>query len=143
MKADAKTEAAVMVTVNRFFEMYAKRDLKGLLSVVAPESDAVFFGSGPDEKYVGLEQAKKGFERDFAQSQAASWELGWHSVSASGLVAWLAAEVIIHATAGGKVLSIPYRLTMVLTHRGSEWILVQLHLSAPSAEQAAGQSWPA
>jgi ketosteroid isomerase-like protein len=92
VKADAKTEAAVMAVVDKFNETYARRDIDGLLALFAPDSDLVLFGTGADEKRVGLAELKFQAERDWAQSDSISFEFGWRSVSAAGSVAWLAAE---------------------------------------------------
>ena len=76
MKAGPKTEAAVMNVMNQHVEAYAKRDLDALLSLFAPDPDVVFIGTGGDEKRIGLAEIKAQFERDFAQSETVSIELG-------------------------------------------------------------------
>jgi len=78
-----KIEAAVMNVMNQHVEAYAKRDLDALLSLFAPDPDVVFIGTGGDEKRIGLAEIKAQFERDFAQSETVSVELGWISVSAA------------------------------------------------------------
>ena len=142
MKADAKTEAAVIATLNRLAEAYAKRDLDGFLGVFAPDSDFVLIGSGLDEKRIGLAGLRAQVERDWSQTDAASFEFGWISVSAAGSVAWVAANVSVHGFVGGQEMSYPGRLTAVLEQRGDRWLIVQFHWSLPSSEQAEGESWP-
>jgi ketosteroid isomerase-like protein len=142
MKADAKTEAAVMAVVDEFNETYARRDVDGLLALFAPDSDLVLFGTGADEKRVGLAEVKFQAERDWAQSDSISFEFGWHSVSAAGSVAWLAAEGMGQAQAGGQQMSFPFRFTAVLEHRGDKWLLTQAHVSVPAAGQDEGESIP-
>jgi hypothetical protein len=58
MKANGKTEAAVMEVVNQFNEAYARRDIDGLLALVAPDSDLVVLGTGADERRVGPAELK-------------------------------------------------------------------------------------
>lgn len=143
MKADAKTESAVMATVNNSFEAYAKRDVEGVLATLVPEPDVITIGTGADEKCIGLRETRQQLERDFAQSEAGSWEWGWHSVSAAGPVAWVAADVTIHARVEGKELSFPLRFSAVLVQHGDRWLFTQQHISMAAAGQQAGQSFPA
>lgn len=101
MKADPKTEAAVMNVMDQLIEAYTKRDLDAALALFAPDPDLVTIGTGGDEKCIGLAERKAQFERDFAQAEDVSIKLGWHSLSAAGLVAWVAADAIVHAKASG------------------------------------------
>ena len=142
MKADAKTETAVMAVVDKFNETYARRDIDGLLALFAPDSDLVLFGTGADEKRVGLAELKIQAERDWAQTDSIYFELGWHSVSAAGSVAWLAAEGMGQAKFDGQEMSFPFRFTAVLEQRGGKWLFTQGHLSVPAPGQAEGESLP-
>ena len=107
MKADAGTEEAVMSTLRELIECYEKRDIAGILSCYAPDPDLVCIGTGVDEKRIGLSELRTQLERDLAQSETLSVELGWSSVSAAGPVAWVACDAIIHAKAGGQEISFP------------------------------------
>ena len=87
MKADVKTEAEVMNVMSQSMEAFVKRDLDALLAIYAHDLDLVVIGTGGDEKRVGLAEIKALFERDFTQFDDASFNFGWHSVSAAGSVA--------------------------------------------------------
>ena len=102
MKADAGTEAAVMSTLRKLFEGYESRDMDSVLSCHAPDPDLVCIGTGVDEKSLGLDEVRTHLERDLAQSEAVSIELGWSSVSAAGSVAWVAGDSIIHVKVSGQ-----------------------------------------
>ena len=142
MKADPKTEAAAMKVMNQLIEAFTKRDLDGALALFAPDPDVVFIGSGADERCIGLDEVKAEFERAFAQSEEASIQLGWYSVSAAGSVAWVASDAVIQAKVSGQEISFPVRITTVLEQRGGRWLVVQSHDSLPAAEQKEGESWP-
>jgi len=142
MKADAKTEAEVMDTINKFNEAYVSKDLDGALKFLAPDPDGVFIGTGLDEKRLGLEEVKRQLKRDFAQSDDLSWDSGWHTVSAAGKVAWVAGDLTLHAKIGGRKITLPMRSTTVLEKRKGKWLVVQLHNSMPYPEQKARQSFP-
>ncbi len=143
MKADAKTEKAVMAVLNKMAEGYARRDLEGVLSLFAPDPDVVMYGTGADEKRVGLAEIKAQVERDWSQSEASALMYGWTSVSAAGGVAWVAADATFRVQVGGQELSFPGRMTAVLEQRGDRWLFVQGHFSFPAAGQTEGESFPA
>jgi ketosteroid isomerase-like protein len=142
MKANGKTEAAVLATLNKLTESYAQRDMEGLMALIAPDDDLVLFGTGADEKRLGRDGFRLQAERDWAQAEALDFQIGWHSVSAAGSVAWLAADGTGRGRAGGQEFAFPFRLTAVLEQRGDEWFFVQSHFSLPSAGQEEGDSVP-
>ena len=142
MKADSKTEAEVMAVLNQLIEAYEKQDLDGALAFYVPDPDVVTIGTGVDEKRVGLTERKAQLERDFAQVEDISIQLGWYSISAAGSVAWVAADIVARGKIGGQETSVPMRTTMVLEQRGDRWLIVQGHSSLPAAEQKEGESWP-
>ena len=141
MQADARIQTAVMAVLNTMAECYARRDLEGLLATCAPDPDHVMYGTQADEKRMGLSGIKAQAERDWSQSNAASIEYGWTSISAAGNVAWTAADVAFKLEAGGQKMTLPGRLTAVLERRGDKWLIVQSHFSLPAASPE-GQSFP-
>ncbi len=142
MKADARTEAAAKAVLDKFAEAYAKRDVESLLALFASDPDVVLYGTGADEKRVGLAEIKAQAERDWSQSEAASLKYGGTSVSAAGSVAWVATDATFEAKVGGQKITLPGRLTAVLERRGDKWLIMQSHFSLPTAEQAEGESFP-
>jgi ketosteroid isomerase-like protein len=135
MKADVKTEAEVMTTLNRFIKAYQDKDLAGILKLFAPDPDVVFYGNGEDEKSIGIVGIREQAEHDWSQSAAVSLEIKWSSVSSAGAVAWLAADIEIHAGVGGIEMRLPARLTALLEKRAGEWLFMQWHASVPTIEQ--------
>ena len=135
MKADAKTEAEVITTLNRFVKAYQDKDLGGILKLFAPDPDVVFYGNGEDEKSIGIVGIREQAEHDWSQSSAVSLEIKWSSVSSAGAVAWLAADIEIHAGVGGIEMRLPARLTAILEKRAGEWLFMQWHASVPTIEQ--------
>jgi ketosteroid isomerase-like protein len=141
LKADTNTEAAVVGVLNRMAEAYAERDLDAIRAVFLPDPDIVMYGTGVDEKRVGLSEVEAQVKRDWSQSEATSMVLGWHSVSAAGPVAWMAADMAFKAMVGGDELTLPGRLTTVLERRGEDWLIAQAHFSFPAGAQEEGQSF--
>ena len=143
MQANKETESAIMAVVDKFREAYELRDARALLSVIAPDPDVVMFGTGADEKRIGPAEILAQAERDWAQSEATSLDIGWHLISAAGPVAWLAADLAFKVRFSGQEMTLPGRLTAVFEQRNSEWLLVQSHFSLPTAGQEEGESFPA
>jgi len=141
MKADTKTEAAVMSVVKQWFEAFVKRDIDAVLSFFAPDPDVVVIGTGRDEKCIGLAEIKAILERAFAQFENASVEFGWHSVSAVGSVALVATDVILYLKTSDREMSEQVRLTVVLEQRLDRWLIIQWHDSLPAAGQKDGQAF--
>ena len=142
MKADPKTEAAVMSVVSQFVEAFNTHDVNSGLELFAPDPDVVFIGTGGDEKCIGLAEIKAELDRAFAQSEQSLIKIGWYSVSSAGSVAWGAADAVIQAKVSGQEISFPVRLTTVLEQRSGRWLIVQSHASLPFAGQKEGESWP-
>jgi ketosteroid isomerase-like protein len=143
MRADPATEAAVKAVMGRMAEGYAKRDTGLLRSTFAPDADVVMYGTGADEKRIGLDEVQLQAERDWAQTDDADITYGWTSVSAAGSVAWAATDAAFNLKAGGEEMSLPARITFVLERRGDAWLVVQAHFSLPAGGQAEGESFPA
>jgi ketosteroid isomerase-like protein len=133
MKADAQTEAEVMVALNRAMEAYAGRDMEGLLACIAPDPDVVQFGmSAVNAKRIGREGLRAEFESDWSASEAASCEIGWRSVSAAGSVAWVVADITLHwKEADQPEEAVPARLTAIFEKRGGQWLWMHSHFSQP------------
>jgi len=142
MKADVNTSTAVIGVLNRYVDAVAKRDVEGVLELMAPDTETIVFGTGQDERRIGQDELKAQLERDFSQSEKIYYEMGWRFVSSSGSVAWVATEGVADIRAHGKKFHLPVRLTAVLEQHGDRWYFVQLHNSLPASGQRKGESFP-
>ena len=144
MKANEQTTAAVLAVMEQMSDAYLHRDMDALMAIVAPDPDVVMYGTGADEKNIGRDGIKRQAERDWSQTDEATIELGWHSVSVakSGEVAWLAADAAFALKAGGQEMSLPARITATFENRSGSWLMVQSHFSFPAAGQEEGESFP-
>ncbi len=142
MRADKKTEAEVISSINKFLEAYSRRDLEGTTTLLAPDQDTLLIGTGIDEKILGIENARKQIKRDYDQASDISIKLGPVAVSASGPVAWTYADSIWRIKLRDQDMIYNWRWTMVLEKRQGKWLIVQSHLSAPAQGQSEGQSYP-
>jgi ketosteroid isomerase-like protein len=142
MKADQETEAAVLAVMDSWLSSYQKRDIQGLMRLVAPDEDVLLYGTGIDEKRIGPAQYRLQAERDWAQTEALAFDFAARHVSAAGPVAWVAGDGLGQGRVGGQTIAFPLRMTAVLEKRGDNWLIVQSHVSVPAAGQEEGNSVP-
>jgi ketosteroid isomerase-like protein len=140
MKANAETQAAVLGVLDKFMETYKKRDINGLMSLFPADGDQVMYGTGADEKRIGRDQIKFQAQRDWSQTEALDFNITWQKISATGPIAWVAADGFGKGKAGGQDFQFPFRMTCVLEKQGEKWLLVQSHISLPAAAQGEGDS---
>lgn len=142
MKADVATESAVKAVLNAMADAYARRDASALLATFASDADVVMYGTGADEKRVGLAEIQTQAERDWSQTEAASVTFDWTSISSAGSVAWAATDASFNLAIGEESMSLPARVTFVLENRGGNWLIVQAHFSFAATGQEDGESFP-
>lgn len=143
MKADPNTYQAVKSALDHWANSYAKRDMHSLLACIAPDPDVLMYGTGADEKRMGLAGIQAQAERDWAQTDAAAFNLQEPSISAAGSVAWASADAVFQVEAGGQQMAFPARFTGIFENRDGKWLVVQAHFSLPAPDQEAGSSVPA
>lgn len=141
MQADEKTETEVKAALQKLIDSYVKRDLQGFLDCFAPDDDVVIYGTGADEKCVGIERIRTQVRRDWEQSESTAMSFSWMPISAAAGVAWAAADGAIEFSTNGQDASIPVRATFVLERRANKWLIVQSHFSMPASGQEEGRSF--
>ncbi len=141
MKADTRTEGEVKATLQKLTDAFGKRDLKRFLECFASDADVVLYGTGADEKRIGLEQIRIQVERDWVQSETAAMSFAWSSVSAAGAVAWAAVDGTFKFRVEGQDMILPIRVSFVLEKREGKWFIVHSHFSTPASGQEEGHSF--
>jgi len=136
MRADAKTEDEIKAVVRDWFEAYSACNAAGVMSLMAPDQDITFIGTGAAEKRCGPEECRAGLEQDFARAESVDLDLSWLSVGTAGDAAWAAGDWSCHATAGGETRHLEGRFSVVAEKRRGRWYVVHCHLSLPAAERA-------
>jgi ketosteroid isomerase-like protein len=130
-------ENAVARTVDELIRDFESRDIEAILSHYSSSPTLSIFGTGADERAVGKDQLRAGFEHDMAQSGDVRFDVTWQLVGGSGSVAWVAAEITFNVEVPGRgEISFPARFTAVLQDYDGRWLIEQSHLSAPAANQS-------
>jgi uncharacterized protein (TIGR02246 family) len=141
VKADPTTDSEVQDVLREIANAYHERSLERALACFAPDPDVVLYGTGGDEKRVGLNEIRQQIERDWSQTESTEIVFDWVSVSAAGDVAWAAADGTFRLRAGGDSLALPARITTVLEKRHGRWLIVHQHFSLPAQNQQEGSSF--
>ena len=132
MKADARTEAAVMAVLDKFSDACARRDLEDVFRLFAPDADIVVVASEAGQRWNGAKEVKAFFERLFSRPLAYSFSWDWHWVWSAASVSWVMTEGTEHLRGEHQEANFPYRMSAVLEQRREEWKLVLLHGSEPA-----------
>ena len=141
MKTDSQIYSDVKAALDEWADSYIRRDIKRLLSCIAPDDDVVMYGTGADEKRIGLNAIRTQAERDWAQTDASAFVLQAPAISSSGTVAWASADLIFDVESGGQKMAFPGRFTGMFEKRAGKWLVVQAHFSLPAAQDE-GESVP-
>jgi ketosteroid isomerase-like protein len=131
VKADVKTEKAILGLLKGFSDNFSMKDIDGMLSLFADEADVVMLGSEDWEMGLGSKNLRPVFKRLFSRKETSRWEWKWRSVSSSGAVAWVLATGDVHTQSGKSETLSPYRLSAVFEKRGDKWLWMQFHGSEP------------
>lgn len=141
MEVNNHVDEEIRAALDSWFNAYSKQDADSLLSMVAPDENVVFIGTESDERKIGRDGLLEGLQRDFAQTDSITVRLPWVSISASGTVAWVAADYIYDVVSDNINVQVSGRLTLVMEKRNDRWLIVQAHFSAPvDAKGNASQS---
>lgn len=140
MKANTETEGEVKSIFRKLTGAYERRNIAEFLDCFAADDDVVLYGTGVDEKRIGLDQIRAQVERDWAQTEAISMSFNWTSISAAGPVAWASVDGEFNFRANGQEGNIPARVSFVLERRDGRWLIVHSHFSTPLQTQDEGQS---
>lgn len=133
MKADEQTIKGVEATISKMTSAYKAHNLQALMECFVADDDALLIGTGPDEQRMGPEQIRLQAERDWAQTDYIEMALAPKSISAAGPVAWAYLDGAFNIQAGGHAMALPSRVSLVLEHRGNQWLIVHSHFSTPAA----------
>ncbi len=133
----------VLKLVDEWIKAYETRDLDLFKKILSPSESHISWGTGKDERYIGLSGYLKSLQRDFEQSEGARLKL----LSAYPVVhdswAWVAAEFEPTVIIKGEAHRLDIlRGTLVLAKDNDRWVIEHSHGSWPFAEQAEGQSFP-
>lgn len=128
---------------NQFVDAYNNRNLVVALDCFRAEPPPVAFGSGKDERRVGLNEIREQLLRDWNQSLTTRAEVVQSNYEQGPDYAWVAAElnVTVGFEAGEEIM--PARMSVVLQKESEgHWKIAHMHLSLPALDEPDGSSFP-
>jgi uncharacterized protein (TIGR02246 family) len=128
----AATGPAILNLLERLNQGFARHDVRQVLDLFVPDPGIVFIGSEADETATGPTQLRGLLEALFARPDTYQWRWDQLHVKAIGQFAWLTSEAVL-LVQGKDRLELPYRMTLVLQHRGDRWLVMHYHGSEPTA----------
>lgn len=142
MRLAREAERAVLETLDRYAERYGAKDVDGVTELFADDADVLLVGTGADERWLGRDEVRRQFERNFAEAEQTRFEWVSRHVAAAGDAAWVSAEAVVHVNVDGDERSIPIRFSVVLEQRDGAWVWLHRHASVGAGGQAAGTAYP-
>lgn len=128
MDNNPETIAEVKEFFEEFVKAYSKEDVGRYLALFARDSDLVVFGTG--EKWVGYEEEYKfAPAKEKERFDDIALNIDWIRINSHGIVAWVAADVIVNLQVGEQKIVTSARLTGVVKKIESKWAIVQGHIS--------------
>ena len=128
--------------LQQFAERYSRRDLAGLMDVVADHADVLMLGTGADERLQGRDAVRAQFERDWSQAEATRITVLASRSGAAPGCRWFIADVRFDIRMGGASAVVDGRWSGSFIEQAGGWKLVTTHFSLPAQGQDDGQSYP-
>lgn len=131
-----KTDPGVAELLKKHDEAMNKHDLEGIVALFAPGPKTVILGTGPGERYQGLEEIKTAYTHFFeafdkgTQKRECYWKDGGGSNSAK----WGAVMCKFTDSKEGKKREYELNVSGVLEKEGDHWQFVMMHFSNLTAE---------
>jgi len=128
---------------NQFVDAYNNRNLVVALDCFRAEPPPVAFGSGKDERRVGLNEIREQLQRDWNQSLTTKVKVVQINYEQGPDYGWVAAElnVTVGFEAGKECM--PARMSVVMQKESEEhWKIAHMHLSLPAFDEPDGASFP-
>lgn len=127
--SSVSSESEIKTFLNQFLQSYAKKDISGLMDMIASDGDVVFFDTATDARFVGKQSIQEAYQTDFEQIKSFSGEFTWLSIKSKGEVAWFSTEMLIKADTGQVKFKRSGFWTGVLEKRQNRWQLIMSHFS--------------
>ncbi len=123
-------ESAVYVTLRKFAEAYAKRDVSGVLDTFVPnDPDIVCIGTGAYQVCVGSGEIRAEFAKEFGKSDLLRVFPNWVKVTCRDTIAWVTTSYTADQVGLGKGREISGCFTGILEWRETKWLFMHVHFS--------------
>lgn len=128
-----KTISEIQSVLTKHDESLNQHNVAGLMALYAPDSKTVMMGTGPGEKWQGIEEIRGAYGeiiKDFDKgslSHSCYWRTG--GVSANVNMAWLAAMCKMGDAKQGQRREYELNVSGTLEKIGGKWLIRSIHFS--------------
>ncbi|QPJ62310.1 MAG: nuclear transport factor 2 family protein [Candidatus Nitronauta litoralis] len=132
MKASPETRDEIKNVLDKYFESYLKGQLDDVITHYSPEPDTTLINSGLEEKQIGRENIRSRIEQSLNQKEKIT-SLKYHNlmVSEKDTVAWISSDLEARLAWEDQEINLMLRLTGVFVKEKNNWLITQMHSSAP------------
>src|SRR5262245_3491809 len=108
-----------------------KHDVNGVIQLYVKDPSTVLLGTGPGEKFQGLEEIRMAYTEIFKDFDPNTLNVNcyWQEGSVSGKVAWGAAMCKVGDSKGGKKREYELNVSAVMEKQDGRWLFKLLHFS--------------
>jgi ketosteroid isomerase-like protein len=127
----SSTRTDVAELLKKHDEALNQQNLGGLLALYAPSPKTVMLGTGPGEKFQGIEEIKTAYTEIFKDFDKGTLTHScyWRDGGGSGTMVWGAAMCKLADAKGEKKREYELNVSMVAEKQGGKWQFVLLHYS--------------
>lgn len=128
---------------NQFVDAYNNRNIVVALDCFRAEPPPVAFGSGKDEKRVGLNEIREQLQRDWKQSLKTKVKVVQSKYEQGSDYGWVAAELNVTVGFDATEECMPARVSVVMQKESEgNWKIAHMHVSLPAFDEPDGASFP-
>jgi uncharacterized protein (TIGR02246 family) len=131
-----KTEAEIGALLAKHDQAMTQKDMDALMALYAPGSTNVMMGTGPGEKWVGMDEIKDAYAHFFQDYDKGTptHNCFWKNVASEGDVAWLTAMCQTTDSLKGKKREFGLNLSAVFVRQDGKWLIRMMHFSNLTGE---------
>jgi len=121
----------IMALLQKHYDAINRHDLDAALEAFVPGERTVLMGTGPGDRWQGMEQIKTAYSKlfkDFDEGTL-SRQCYWKTGGISGEIGWVAASCRFSDSKQGKAREYEVNISGVLERQQSRWYFASLHVS--------------
>ena len=131
-ETDSALEQEIKDFVQKYTEAFQAKDLDAIMAMYA--EDAVLLGTGPGERFVGMEEIKGAYIEYFKAFDKEEATLTWYKAGSHGDVVWASGMSHVNTYMKNQKREFALNWSLVLVKLDGTWKFAQRHISNISCE---------
>lgn len=128
---EGKRDPGVVALLQKHDEAMNQHDLEGVVALFAPSPKTVILGTGPGERYQGLEEIKTAYTHFFEafDKDTQKRDCYWKDGGGTNKLKWGAVMCKFTDSKAGKKREYELNVSGVLEKEGDHWQFIMVHFS--------------